>query len=57
MEKYFYVIFFFNGGREQEFEGENCIFIFFLKVVIYDLKLEMSVVEVIDVIIVDIDDN
>lgn len=50
-------MFFFNGGWEQEFEGEYCIFILFFKVVIYDLKLEMSVVEVIDVIIVDIDDN
>lgn len=37
IEKYVYVIFFFNGGVEELFKGEDCILINLLKVVIYDL--------------------
>ena len=56
-EKYPHVTFFFNGGREQEFEGENRILIPSPKVATYDLKPEMSAVEVTDAIIADIDEN
>ncbi len=56
-EKYPHVTFFFNGGREQEFEGEHRILIPSPKVATYDLKPEMSAVEVTDAIIADIDDN
>ncbi|MBV6653085.1 MAG: 2,3-bisphosphoglycerate-independent phosphoglycerate mutase, partial [Mameliella sp.] len=47
----------FNGGREQEFGGENRILIPSPKVATYDLKPEMSAVEVTDAIIADIDEN
>ncbi len=56
-EKYPHVTFFFNGGREKEFEGENRILIPSPKVATYDLKPEMSALEVTDAIIADIDDN
>ncbi|MDD3405573.1 MAG: 2,3-bisphosphoglycerate-independent phosphoglycerate mutase [Paludibacteraceae bacterium] len=45
-EKYAHVTFFFNGGREQPFEGENRILIPSPKVATYDLKPEMSAYEV-----------
>jgi len=45
-EKYAHVTFFFNGGEEKEFEGENRILIPSPKVATYDLKPEMSVYEV-----------
>ena len=44
-EKYPHVTFFFNGGREAEFEGETRIVIPSPKVATYDLKPEMSAVE------------
>ena len=47
-EKYAHVTFFFNGGEEKEFEGENRILIPSPKVATYDLKPEMSVYEVTD---------
>ncbi|MEQ8702663.1 MAG: 2,3-bisphosphoglycerate-independent phosphoglycerate mutase [Phaeodactylibacter sp.] len=56
-EKYPHVTFFFNGGREKEFEGENRIMIPSPKVATYDLKPEMSAVEVTDAIVADIDKN
>lgn len=58
IEKYVYVIFFFNGGCEELFEYECCLLIFFLKeVVIYDFKLEMSVLEIVSIIIEDMQFN
>jgi len=45
-EKYAHVTFFFSGGRESMFEGEERILIPSPKVATYDLKPEMSVNEV-----------
>ena len=50
-EKYPHVTFFFNGGRETEFPGENRILVNSPKVATYDLLPEMSAVEVKDRII------
>jgi 2,3-bisphosphoglycerate-independent phosphoglycerate mutase len=50
-EKYAHVTFFFSGGREEEFEGENRILIPSPKVATYDLQPEMSAYEVKDAII------
>ena len=47
-EKYAHVTFFFNGGEEREFKGEERILIASPKVATYDLKPEMSVYEVTD---------
>ncbi len=45
-EKYAHVTFFFNGGREQEFPGEERILVPSPHVATYDLKPEMSAFEV-----------
>jgi 2,3-bisphosphoglycerate-independent phosphoglycerate mutase len=50
-EKYPHVTFFFSGGREKEFTGEKRIMIPSPKVATYDLKPEMSAVELTDAII------
>ena len=47
-EKYPHVTFFFNGGREQEFEGESRLLVHSPKVATYDLQPEMSAYEVRD---------
>lgn len=47
-EKYAHVTFFFNGGREAPFEGEDRILVASPKVKTYDLKPEMSAFEVRD---------
>ncbi len=47
-EKYAHVTFFFNGGREAPFNGENRILVPSPKVATYDLKPEMSAYEVKD---------
>lgn len=47
-EKYAHVTFFFNGGREVMFDGEDRILVPSPKVATYDLKPEMSAVEVCD---------
>jgi 2,3-bisphosphoglycerate-independent phosphoglycerate mutase len=47
-EKYAHVTFFFNGGEERQFEGEDRILIPSPKVKTYDLKPEMSAGEVTD---------
>ncbi len=47
-EKYAHVTFFFNGGIEEPFEGEERILIKSPMVATYDLKPEMSSVEVTD---------
>lgn len=50
-EKYPHVTYFFNGGREQPFEGEDRILIPSPSVATYDLKPEMSAIEIKDAII------
>ena len=47
-EKYAHVTFFFNGGREAPFDGEDRILVPSPKVATYDLKPEMSAPEVAD---------
>ena len=47
-EKYAHVTFFFNGGREAAFDGEDRILVPSPKVATYDLKPEMSAYEVKD---------
>ncbi len=47
-EKYAHVTFFFNGGEEKQYEGEDRILIPSPKVETYDLKPEMSAYEVTD---------
>jgi 2,3-bisphosphoglycerate-independent phosphoglycerate mutase len=50
-EKYAHVTFFFSGGREEVFEGEERILVPSPKVQTYDLKPEMSAFEVKDAVI------
>ena len=45
-EKYAHVTFFFNGGEEKQYEGEDRILIPSPKVETYDMKPEMSAYEV-----------
>jgi len=45
-EKYAHVTFFFNGGREQPYKGEDRILVPSPKVETYDMKPEMSAYEV-----------
>ncbi len=47
-EKYAHVTFFLNGGREEEFAGEERILVPSPKVATYDLQPEMSAPEVTD---------
>ena len=47
-EKYAHVTFFFNGGRETPYDGEDRILVPSPKVATYDLKPEMSAYEVKD---------
>ena len=47
-EKYAHVTFFFNGGEERQFPGEERILVPSPKVATYDLKPEMSAPEVTD---------
>lgn len=50
-EKYPHVTFFFNGGREEPFEGEERILCSSPKVATYDLQPEMSAFDIRDAII------
>jgi len=50
-EKYAHVTFFFNGGREAEFPGEERILVPSPKVATYDLKPEMSAPEMTDALV------
>ena len=50
-EKYAHVTFFFNGGEEKQYKGEDRILVASPKVATYDLKPEMSAYEVTDKII------
>lgn len=54
-EKYPHVTFFFNGGREEPFGGERRLLVQSPKVATYDLKPEMSAVEITDAIVEDIE--
>jgi 2,3-bisphosphoglycerate-independent phosphoglycerate mutase len=54
-EKYAHVTFFFSGGREERFDGEERILIASPKVATYDLKPEMSADEVADALIKALD--
>lgn len=56
-EKYPHVSFFFSGGRETPFTGEERIMIPSPKVATYDLKPEMSAEEVTDAVTKFIDTN
>ena len=50
-EKYPHVTFFFNGGREEPFEGEERILCPSPKVATYDLQPEMSAYDIRDAIV------
>ena len=50
-EKYAHVTFFFNGGVEKQYEGEDRILVNSPKVATYDLQPEMSAYEVTDKVV------
>jgi 2,3-bisphosphoglycerate-independent phosphoglycerate mutase len=50
-EKYAHVTFFFNGGEERVFPGEDRVLIPSPKVATYDLKPEMSAYDVTDAVV------
>ncbi len=50
-QKYAHVTFFFNGGEEKQFEGEDRILIKSPDVATFDLKPEMSAYEVCDAVV------
>lgn len=54
-EKYAHVTFFFNGGREAQWPGEERILVPSPKVATYDLQPEMSAYEVADRLVEQID--
>lgn len=54
-EKYPHVTFFFNGGEERQFPGEDRILVPSPKVATYDLQPEMSAPEVCDKLVAAID--
>jgi 2,3-bisphosphoglycerate-independent phosphoglycerate mutase len=56
-EKYAHVTFFFNGGEERCFPGEDRIMVPSPKVATYDLQPEMSAAEVTDRLVAAIDDG
>lgn len=56
-EKYAHVTFFFNGGREAPYEGEERILVASPKVATYDLKPEMSAFEVKDKLVAAIKED
>ena len=56
-EKYAHVTFFFNGGRETPYEGEDRILVSSPKVATYDLQPEMSAYEVKDKLVAAIKEN
>ena len=56
-EKYAHVTFFFSGGREQPFPGEQRILIPSPRVATYDLQPEMSAVELTDALVLAIDEG
>lgn len=56
-EKYPHVTFFFSGGREEVFDGEQRIMVNSPKVATYDLQPEMSATEVTKNIIAELENN
>ncbi len=56
-EKYPHVTFFFNGGQEEVFSGEERIMVPSPKVATYDLQPEMSAVEITDKLIAHIENK
>ena len=56
-QKYAHVTFFFNGGEEQQFKGEDRILIKSPDVATFDMKPEMSAYEVTDAVVEAIDDE
>ena len=56
-EKYAHVTFFFNGGKEEPYEGESRILVNSPKVATYDLQPEMSAYEVTDNVVKAIEDR
>ena len=56
-EKYAHVTFFFNGGQEKVYKGEDRILINSPKVATYDLQPEMSTYEVTDKVIEAINED
>jgi len=56
-EKYAHVTFFFNGGRESEFAGEERILVPSPDVATYDLKPEMSAPEVTEKLVTAIESD
>jgi len=56
-EKYAHVTFFFNGGVEKVYDGEDRILVASPKVATYDLKPEMSAYEVTDKLLEALDTN
>jgi len=56
-EKYAHVTYFFNGGVEKPFPGEDRVLVQSPKVATYDLKPEMSAQEIADAVVKAINDN
>ncbi len=56
-EKYAHVTFFFSGGREEVFEGEDRILVNSPKVATYDLQPEMSAFEVKDKVVAELNNK
>lgn len=54
-EKYAHVTFFFNGGREAQFDGESRILVPSPQVATYDLRPEMSAPEVTEKLVEQLD--
>ena len=54
-EKYAHVTFFFNGGREEPFPGEERVLVNSPRVATYDLQPEMSAAEVTDKLVAAIE--
>lgn len=54
-EKYAHVTFFFNGGKEEPFEGEDRILVQSPKVATYDLQPEMNSAELTDKLVAAIE--
>jgi 2,3-bisphosphoglycerate-independent phosphoglycerate mutase len=56
-EKYAHVTFFFNGGVEKPFPGEDRVLVQSPKVATYDLKPEMSAAEIARQVVKHVEDN
>ncbi|MEG2260733.1 MAG: 2,3-bisphosphoglycerate-independent phosphoglycerate mutase [Raoultibacter sp.] len=56
-EKYAHVTFFFNGGEEKTFPGEDRVLVPSPTVATFDLKPEMSAYEVTDAVLKEIEQN